>query len=49
MKYAIEFKPRALKDLESIDKRDAQQILRKIGLLENDLFGDVKKIEEFRP
>ncbi|MBX7060331.1 MAG: type II toxin-antitoxin system RelE/ParE family toxin [Pyrinomonadaceae bacterium] len=49
MKYAIEFKPRALKDLESIDKRDAQQILRKIRLLENDLFGDVKRLKNFDP
>ncbi len=49
MKYAIDFKPRALKDLESLDPKIAGQIVRKIRLLQNDLFGDVKRLKNFDP
>lgn len=42
MKYTIEFKRTAIKDLDKIDLRDARRILEKIKLLENDLTGDIK-------
>ena len=49
MNYQIEFKPRSLKDLRSIDQTIAKRILEKIRLLENDLAGDVKKLTNHLP
>jgi mRNA interferase RelE/StbE len=47
MEYKIEFKPRSLKDLRSINADDAQKILVKIRAMENDLAGNVKRLTEF--
>ena len=49
MKYKIEFKPRATKDLRSINRTDAQRILVKIRAMENDLAGNVKQLTDFEP
>jgi len=49
MKYKIEFKPRATKDLRSINRDDAQRILAKIRAMENDLAGNVKHLTDFEP
>lgn len=47
MKYQIEFKPRAEKDLRAINADDARRILAKIRAMENDLGGDVKRLTDF--
>ena len=47
MFYAIEFKPRAIKDPASIEKHDAQRIITKIEALQHDLAGDVKRLTNF--
>jgi mRNA interferase RelE/StbE len=49
MKYGIEFKPKAVKDLRSLPKQIQSKILEKIQLMENDLAGDVKKLTNFSP
>lgn len=49
MKYGIEFKPKAIKDLRSLPKQIQIKILEKIQLMENDLAGDVKKLTNFTP
>lgn len=49
MKYKIEFKPRALKDLRSINADDARKILAKIRAMENNLTGNVKRLTDFEP
>lgn len=49
MKYQIEFKPRAIKDLRSVNSDDARKILTKIRALEDDLSGDVKRLTNFEP
>lgn len=49
MKYKIEFKPRATKDLRSVTRNDAQRILEKIRGMENDLAGNVKHLTDFEP
>ena len=49
MKYKIEFKPRALKDLRAINDNDAKKILLKIRSMENDLAGDVTRLTDFEP
>lgn len=49
MKYAIEFKPGALKDLKKLNKQDAQHIVEKIESMEKGLSGDVKRLTNFTP
>lgn len=49
MKYAIEFKPGALKDLKKLNKQDTQHIVEKIELMEKGLSGDVKRLTNFTP
>jgi mRNA interferase RelE/StbE len=49
MKYGIDFKPKAVKDLRSLPKQIQSKILEKIQLMENDLAGDVKKLTNFTP
>ena len=49
MKYKIEFKPRATKDLRAINTDDARRILMKVRAMENDLMGDVKRLTDFEP
>ncbi len=49
MQYKIEFKPRAVKDLESIAKTETKKIIFKIEELKENLKGDVKKLTNFTP
>ena len=49
MKYEIEFKPRAVKDLRAVNNNDAKKILLKIRAMENDLAGDVTRLTDFEP
>lgn len=46
---SIEFKPRAVKDLEALDRPVARRILEKIRGLESGLTGDVKRLTNFTP
>jgi mRNA interferase RelE/StbE len=45
--YRIEFKPRAVKDLEALDRSMARRVLAKIRELENGLSGDLKRLTNF--
>ena len=49
MQYEIRFKPRSLKDGRKIEKKTLARIFEKISALENDLFGDVKRLTNFEP
>ncbi len=49
MEYEIEFKPRAVKDLQSLPRSMAQRIVEKIEALRTDLAGDVKRLTNFTP
>jgi mRNA interferase RelE/StbE len=49
MRYDVELKPRARKDLRRIAKPDAAQILTALDELRNDLRGDVKRLTDFTP
>lgn len=49
MTYQIEFKPRALKDLQSLPKAIQRRLLARIEGLANDLAGDVKQLTDFTP
>jgi mRNA interferase RelE/StbE len=49
MKYTIDLKPRATKDLSRIPKPDAGRILDAVAELCNNLSGDVKHLTNFTP
>jgi len=49
MKYRIEFKPRATKDLRAINADDARRVLAKVRAMENDIAGDIKRLTDFEP
>jgi mRNA interferase RelE/StbE len=49
MKYSVELKPKAIKDLEAVPKEEATRIYERLRMLEDDLHGDVKKLTNFTP
>ena len=49
MKYKVEFKPRAIKDLRKIEKTNQKQIIARITELTNNLSGNVKRLTNFTP
>jgi mRNA interferase RelE/StbE len=49
MTYDLQFKPKALKDLEALASQDAARVLRKVDVLRQDLSGDVKHLTNFSP
>jgi mRNA interferase RelE/StbE len=44
MKYDVQFKPRAVKDIKGMVPGIQSRILMKIGQMTNDLKGDVKRL-----
>jgi mRNA interferase RelE/StbE len=49
MRYEVELKPRARKDLRRISKPDAARVVAALEELENNLAGDVKRLTAFAP
>ena len=49
MKYEIEIKPRALKDLHALPSDEMRRISARIDRMANDLEGDVKQLRNFTP
>jgi mRNA interferase RelE/StbE len=49
MKYNIQFKPRAVKDIERLSSRMQLQIIKCIEAMSDDLKGDVKRLTNFTP
>ena len=49
MNYAVDLKPRAIKDLKHLQKQDASRIADALERLQSDLTGDVKKLTNFTP
>ena len=49
MRYAIEFRPKALRDLKRLSSDVSRRIEQKIQLLANDMSGDVKRLVNFTP
>jgi mRNA interferase RelE/StbE len=49
VKYEVEFKPKALKDLGKLPNNIQSRIIDKIELLQDNLQGDVKKLTNFTP
>lgn len=49
MRYSVEFKPRAEKDLARLDRPTASRVVKKLSELQDDLAGDVKKLRQLQP
>ena len=49
MIYEVELKPRAIRDLKSIDRTMARRITEKIAHMKQDLAGDVKRLTDSTP
>jgi mRNA interferase RelE/StbE len=49
MRYEVEIKPRARKDLRDIPRLDAKRIFDSLVTLQDDLKGDVKRLTNFTP
>lgn len=49
MKYAIQLKPRAVKDLKRLPKQEATRVADSLAQLSEGLSGDVKKLTNFTP
>ena len=49
MKYDVQFKPGALRDMEGLSSRIRARLLARIEEMSNDLKGDVKRLTSFTP
>jgi mRNA interferase RelE/StbE len=49
VQYQIEFKPKAIKDLEQFPENIRERIISKIEAMQDDLQGDVKRLTNFTP
>jgi mRNA interferase RelE/StbE len=49
VKYRVELKPRAEKDLRNLPRPDQQRIVEKLRLASDDLSGDIKRLVQFQP
>jgi mRNA interferase RelE/StbE len=49
MKYKVELKPKAIKDLKGLPKTEGKRIIEKLKLLEDDLQGNVKRLTNYTP
>ena len=49
MKYVVEFKPRAVKDLKVLPTVELRRVVAKTEALRDGLVGDVKKLTNFTP
>lgn len=49
MKYRIELKPKAEKDLKALSSEDRDRVVERLRWLEDDLRGDVKRLSNHIP
>jgi mRNA interferase RelE/StbE len=49
VKYRIELKPKAEKDLKGLPKADLARVVERLRWLEDDLHGDVKRLSNHFP
>lgn len=49
MNYQVEFKERAIKDLQSLPQDVQSRIVAKIEAMQDNLTGDVKRLTNFNP
>lgn len=49
MVYTVEFRPRAVRDIDGLSPPVARRVLEKIATMAVDLNGDVKRLTNFSP
>ena len=49
MKYQVELRPRAEKDLRNLQRQEQERIVQKLRLAADDLRGDIKRLVQFQP
>lgn len=49
LRFSLEFKPKAVKDLKRIPKDQIERILKSIEKLQFGLQGDIKRLTDFTP
>jgi mRNA interferase RelE/StbE len=49
MKYRVEFRPQAVRDLDGLDPQVSRRVLAKIRAMTSDLAGNVKRLTNFEP
>ncbi len=49
LRYDVQFKPRAVRDIERLPSRTQAQVFARIIEMSNDLKGDVKRLTNFTP
>jgi len=49
LRYDVQFKPRAVRDIERLPSRIQAQILARIEEMSDDLKGDIKRLTNFTP
>ncbi len=49
MRYKVQFKPRAIKDIESLTSKFQSRIIKKIEEMSDNLKGDVKHLTDTTP
>jgi len=49
MRYRVELKPKAEKDLKALSPPDRQRVVERLRWLEDDLRGDVKRLSNHSP
>jgi mRNA interferase RelE/StbE len=49
MKYQVELKPTAVKDLKSLHPKDVSKVIARLEALTDDMKGHVKKLTNFTP
>jgi len=49
MKYRVELKECAVRDLKNLSKKDARRMLEKIETMKDGMSGDVKRLTDFTP
>jgi len=49
LRYDVQFKPRAVRDIERLPSRNQAQVLGRISEMSEDLKGDVKRLTNFTP
>jgi mRNA interferase RelE/StbE len=49
MKYDIQFKPKAVRDIDGLPSRMRARVLARIEGMSNDLKGDVERLTNFTP
>jgi mRNA interferase RelE/StbE len=49
VKYTIQLKPRAEKDLRNLQRHDQRRIVDKLRVASDELRGDIKRLVQFQP